>query len=121
MKAAVPSKTFRLTDPVDSAREQAEDFATTLLAELSDERIAALRNNALTAVDKIKCESKRRESFDGKRVLDEFYKRHLHSTGMSKEIFIYGCAREASKRKSVVKFVDTLFQALDISDSLAAC
>jgi len=65
----------------------------------------------------LKTSHERREFFSGKRVLTEFHKRHLHSTGMSKEIFIYSCAKEASKRKSVIAFVATLFRALGIVDT----
>ena len=55
------------------------------------------------------------------KVLDyELFKRHLHGTGMSKEIFIYACAREASERQSVSRFVTALFATLGISPTLDA-
>ena len=45
-------------------------------------------------------------------MLDEFRKRHLHATGMSREIFVYQCAKEASKRTVVAEFVDSFFNQL---------
>lgn len=47
-------------------------------------------------------------------MLAEFYRRHLHTSGMSKEIFIYECARRASDRKRVKKFVDDLFNKMGL-------
>ena len=61
----------------------------------------------------LKESAKRREHFHGKDVLDEFRKRHLHATGMSREIFIYQCAKEASKRKVITEFVDGFFARLE--------
>lgn len=113
-------RTFRLSDPVDCAREQVERFTTKLTHELSDERIAELRMKSERAVDALRTNHKRREFFDGKRILTEFYRRHLHSTGMSKEIFIYNCAQAASSRKAVCEFVEGLFERLGVSGPLGA-
>ena len=57
------------------------------------------------------------EFASGKRVLDEFFSRHVRQSGMSKEIFVYGCAKEASKRQSVSAFVETLFETLGITSA----
>jgi hypothetical protein len=56
----------------------------------------------------------RRELYDGKKIIDEFFRRHLHDSGMSKEIFVYSCAKEASSRHSVSEFIQALFAALGI-------
>ena len=115
VKAAVPPHTFRLTDPVAEARRQVEDFSAAILGTLSAEHLAILQSDAAQAVDALKAATKRRELFDGKRVIDEFFKRHLHPTGMSKEIFVYSCAREASSRHSVAAFIEALFVALELA------
>lgn len=116
VKTAIPARTFRVTDPVMDARNQVNDFASALLTELTDEKIRKLQTAGQEAVAALKAEHKRREHFDGKRILSEFYKRFLHATGMSKEIFIYDCAKEASNRKSVKDFVTSLFKSLRIVD-----
>ena len=77
--------------------------------------MANLQKDAVKAVDALKAAAKRRELFDGKKVIDEFFKRHLHPTGMSKEIFVYSCAREASSRHSVAAFIEALFVALELA------
>jgi hypothetical protein len=117
VKAALPTRTFRVTDPVANATKQLSDFASELQRDLTEERIATLRDDNQQAIAKLKVERKRREHFDGKRILAELHKRFLHATGMSKEIFIYSCAREARKRKSVKAFVDSLFQAIGVIGS----
>ena len=114
VKAALPVKTFRLTEPISEARRQVDVFVETLTTELSDERINSLRESAKGIVERLVSQKQRREFFDGKLILNEFYKQHLHATGMSKEIFVYECAREASKRQSVSNFVETLFATLGI-------
>ena len=112
VKAAVPARTFRLADPVSEARQQVEDFAAAVLESLSTERLTDLQRDAAGVVSALKEAVKRRELFDGKRVLNEFFGRHLHATGMSKELFVYSCAREAKSRHSVTAFIEKLFAEL---------
>ena len=120
VKAGIGGRTFRLKDPVTEARKQVEEFTTALLGDLSGERLTSLEANAQATVKKVKADTRRRELFDGKRVLDEFHSRHIHPTGMSKEIFVYECARQASKRQSVAEFVSTLFATLGINERAEA-
>lgn len=115
IKAAVDSRTFRLADPVDTARDQVQAFANTLLSELSEETFARIRSEAAAKVTALAAAEQRREMFDGKRILDELFRAHIHATGMSKEIFVYLCAKEAASRTSVATFVEALFAALGIS------
>lgn len=119
VKAAVDARTFRLSDPVHTAREQIQAFATTLLNELSEENFARIQSEAAAKIAALATAEKRREMFDGKRILDELFKAHIHSTGMSKEIFVYLCAKEAASRTSVAKFVEGLFAAIGISSAAA--
>lgn len=113
VKTAVQPRIFRLRDPVAEARRQVENFSAELLRALSAEHLDNLQSGATQTVDALKAAAKRRELFDGKRVIDEFFKRHLNATGMSKEIFVYSCAREASSRRSVAAFIEALFVELE--------
>lgn len=115
VKAAVPMRSIRIADPVIEARQQVELFASSLLGELSPEYFDSLHRDAVQTVGALTAGQKRRELFDGKRIMDEFFKRHLRDTGMSKEIFIYTCAREASSRQSVSRFIEALFTTLGIT------
>jgi hypothetical protein len=115
VKAAIPSSTFRLHDPVAEARQQVEAFTQTLLDQVTPDRIASSQQQARTRVSELKSASKRREFFDGKEVLDKFFKAHVHQAGMSKEIFVYTCAKHASARQSVSAFVEALFAALGVT------
>lgn len=114
IKAGVDSRTFRLIEPVAAARQQVEAFTNTMLTELTEDKFAQLRNESAQKVAALGAANRRREMYDGKRILDEFFKQHIHSTGMSKEIFVYLCAKEAAARTSVATFVESLFSALGI-------
>lgn len=115
VKAAVPASRFRLVDPVVEARRQVEAFTEALLGSLSHEHFNHLHQDAVDSVGALKGADKRRELYDGKRIVDEFFRKHLHDTGLSKEIFIYLCAKEASSRRSVSVFIEALFAALGIT------
>lgn len=115
VKAALPASTFRVTDPVSEARRQVEEFAEAVLGTLSQERLDRILAEAAQIVGELRDVQQRRELYDGKRIIDELFKRHLHDTGMSREIFVYLCAKEASSRHLVSAFVETLFAALGIT------
>ena len=110
IKAGVGFHAFRLHDPISEASEQARTHIITIKEAVSNTSIASLTKQAEDEIKKLRDKRKRRENYDGKRILDEFYARHLQDTGMSKEIFIYECARRAANRKSVSTFVDDLFE-----------
>jgi hypothetical protein len=115
-KTAFGMRVFRLRDPVDEAETQIEQFILALRQDLSSDKLAAMLRDAEVKVSKLKTENKRREHFDGKVILQEFFKQHLHASGMSREIFIYECARQASKRRSVAEFVTKLFAVIGIDE-----
>jgi hypothetical protein len=83
---------------------------------LSPEKLGAMLRDAEMKVAKLKLEKWRREHFDGKAILNEFFKLHLHASGMSREIFVYECARQASKRRSVQDFVAQLFDFIGVDE-----
>jgi len=118
IKAAVGARTFRVHDPVREARQQVEQFAAELVDTLTSDHFNELRLKASAAVAKTTSEAKRREFFDGKEILDRFFKRFVHATGMSKEIFVYETAKHAGERSSVSTFVTALFAAIGIDDQM---
>jgi energy-coupling factor transporter ATP-binding protein EcfA2 len=115
VKATVPVSTFRVVDPVTEARRQVEVFTAALLGRLTSEYFGRIHHEAVETVLALKAAQRRRELYDGKRIIDEFFKRHMHETGMSKEIFVYLCAKEASSRQSVSAFIELLFATLGIT------
>jgi len=119
VKNTIGARVFRLSDPIETAQEQAENFAATLRDELSAEKIGAIRQESEQRVQDITDGKKRREFFNGKRILEEFYRRHMQESGMSKEIFLYECARRASERSSVKKFVQELMSSLGLEPVVA--
>ena len=114
IKGGVGTRVFRLKDPIESATKQVGEFVKNLCAELTDEKIVRISKNCQTKVSRIKNKNKRREFFHGKQILEKFYHLHVHDTGMSKEIFIYECARCASERSSVKGFVEDLLRSLGL-------
>lgn len=114
VKSVFDPQFFRLRDPVDQAQKQIDEHVATLKINYSKDKIDSAVASANEKVSALKAGESRREFFDGKLVLNEFYKKHLHETGMAKEIFVYECARQASTRKSVGKFVEELFAAIGV-------
>ena len=109
IKADVGFHAFRLRDPVSTASEQAAEHVKQVEDAASEAAIAELRERAEKGVKKLAAERTRRENYDGKEILDKLYRRHLHNSGMSKEIFVYECAQAAASRKSVKRFIGDLF------------
>ena len=52
------------------------------------------------------------EEFDGKKILVDFFGRHLQSSTLSRQVFFFYAARRARRRKSVVSFFDDFFREL---------
>ena len=114
IKASFAPQTFRLRDPVEQTGAQIDKFIADLKALFSSDKFDVLRTECTKKVSDIRTGNKRREFFHGKFLLEEFYKRHMPETGMSKEIFVYECARQASDRKSVKEFVVQLLTSLGL-------
>ena len=115
VKASVGRYTFRLHDPVSTATEQASEHTNQVLNSTSEPAITKLKTEANLQIETLIEKKSRREFFDGKKVLNEFYRKYLHSSGMSKEIFIYQCAQVASNRNSVKQFVTVLMDSLVVN------
>lgn len=115
VKVRVGTRVFRLKDPVESAVEQVKEFVERLSEEFTEENISSITSVCRAQVQKVVREGTRRELFHGKRILEEFYRLHMHDSGMSKEIFVYACAECASERQSVKDFVDDLMRWIGVA------
>ena len=116
IKSAVGFHSFRLHDPVDAVNDQVTKHTQLLKERTSPDVIDKLKSEAHGELQHLEEAKKRRENYDGKKILEELYRRHLTKTGMSKEIFVYECARNAAKRKLVKRFVEDLFQTIENMD-----
>ena len=116
IKSGVGFHAFRLHDPVSAASEQAAEHIRQVKEAASETTISELRIEAEKQVAKLAKERIRRENYDGKKILDEFYRRYLQDSGMSKEIFIYECAVAAATRQSVRQFVGDLLDRIMNTD-----
>jgi energy-coupling factor transporter ATP-binding protein EcfA2 len=114
---------FRPKAPFDDMASQFDRFVATVRDAISTESLLISREQASGTVANLARSKQRREFFHGKIVLELFYKRHLHQTGLSKEIFRFYLARAARGRKSVKQFFDTFFADLfpeePVSSSMA--
>ncbi len=118
IKGGVGYFSFRLDDPISTALEQAKKHIQEVQEAVSESAISGLKDNANKQLENLRVQLMRREHFDGKKILNEFYRRHLHKSGMSKEIFVYECARAAADRKSVKRFVEDLFDKIEGTDEM---
>jgi ABC-type cobalamin/Fe3+-siderophores transport system ATPase subunit len=103
---------FRPERPIDSIAEQIKKFKATIDSELSPDKIEEAKKLSIDEVKTLKQEKKRREHFHGKLFIEEFYKRNLHSSGLSKNVFKFETARHSNKRKSVKTFFDNFFDPI---------
>jgi ABC-type cobalamin/Fe3+-siderophores transport system ATPase subunit len=103
---------FRPEKPIDSISEQIKKFKEVIDKELSPDKIEEARKISIEEVKGLKEGNKRREHFHGKLFIEEFYKRNLHSSGLSKNVFKFETARHANKRKSVKTFFDNFFDPI---------
>lgn len=111
-KAGLGTHFFRPEAPVEDISRQAEEASRVLNDRYSKENVAVVLASAKEQVDKFAATSKRREHFHGKRALELFYQRHVHSTGLAKNVFKYEAARHARERKAVKSFFDDFFNTI---------
>lgn len=71
---------FRPHKPLDGIPGEAEAFGAELRERYSSEAVRTAKEHSAGHVAKVKEVNQRREHFDGKAVLSEFLKRHLHGT-----------------------------------------
>ncbi|TWU49442.1 ATP-dependent nuclease [Rubripirellula reticaptiva] len=108
---------FQPQRPATELVTQIQEFCQQLVAKVTPEQVKSWIEEAQQNVHAIKIENRRREQFSGKRVLKALHSKALHSTGISKEVFLFYAAREAGKRQSVKVFFDEFFLRLFPDDA----
>lgn len=89
---------------------RAQLFAEDVLVRYAQPRIVEARQAAQSTVADIQARQRRREEFDGKKVLREFVRQHLGGTTLSRQVFAFYAAKRARRRRSVVEFFDQFFE-----------
>ncbi len=105
---------YRPKPPLPEITTQVQNFVEELHKTFAATRIEDLRKQAEAAVADLNARKQRREMFDGKAVMEEFFKTYLHTTGMAKGIFFFEAARHARNRKSVTSFFADFFKQLGV-------
>jgi hypothetical protein len=111
-KAALGTYFFRPESPIDEIPMLADTAARAMLAKYSTQAVAAVKSQAEKRVRELTERKQRREHFHGKDVLDAFYQKHLHNSGLPKNVFKFEAARHARDRKAVKQFFELFFDAL---------
>jgi hypothetical protein len=111
-KATLGQSRFRPESPIADVPEKAQQFAASIVERYSADTVAVAVNEARNKVTVLRDGKQRREQFHGKAVLDEFYKQHLHNTGLAKSIFKFEAARHARERKAVLTFFRKFFSEI---------
>lgn len=93
----------------DDIATAAARFVEDVQLRYSVDAITAASQAANQQVETLRSQSRRREEFHGKTVLQAFVQAHLHRTGMAKTIFLFETARHARRRGAVTKFFDEFF------------
>ncbi len=107
--AALEASHFHPPSDLGTLREKADAFVVDVQAKYSDSSLESARVAATEAVETIRSTQRRREEFDGKRVLTDFFRQHLQSSTLSRQVFAFYAARRARRRRSVVEFFDRFF------------
>jgi hypothetical protein len=97
---------------VASIGEEAGKFVTQVQSRYSNGSVESARKVASDAVEGIRTGQRRREEFHGKKILTDFFKNHLHATGLSRAVFTFYAAKRARRRRAVVEFFDRFFSQL---------
>lgn len=92
---------------------EVEEFVANVREKYSEHALQVARDRATESIAAIRVSQRRREHFDGKKVLKEFNRRHLHSTGLSHRVFTFYAAQRARDRRSVMEFFDRLFREIE--------
>ncbi|MEI6265452.1 MAG: AAA family ATPase [Sphingobacteriia bacterium] len=103
---------FRPHSPSDKIPDQLAEYINAISEKYKKESVDKLLEKSSQEIEMIKKDKIRRENYKGKEVINEFYKKYLHSTGYAKPIFIFETARHARQRKSVKAFFDNFFKTI---------
>jgi hypothetical protein len=110
--AAIGASHFHPPSDQAKVREKADAFIAEVRSRYSDEALESARVAATQTVHSIRSAQRRREEFDGKKVLAGFFRQHLQSSTLSRQVFAFYAARRARRRRSVVEFFDRFFGEL---------
>jgi hypothetical protein len=105
---------FRAQSPVADIEKQVATFIDGIRTRFTHESLKPHLEEARKVVTEIDTNRKRRELYDGKSVLEQFYRDHLHKTGLAKIVFIFETARHARRRKSVQEFFNEFFRPFSL-------
>jgi len=110
--AALGSAHFHPPSELSEIAERARSFLSEVQNRFTQEAVESARREAEQAVETIRAAQRRREEFDGKRTLNDFFRHHLQSSTLSRQVFMFYAARRARRRRSVVQFFDQFFGQL---------
>jgi hypothetical protein len=110
--AALGSAHFYPPSDLAAVVERTRQFLTEVQQRFSESAVESARARAQQAVDAIRTAQRRREEFDGKKILQDFFRLHLQSSTLSRQVFMFYAARRARRRRSVVGFFDEFFTEL---------
>ena len=119
VRVGVGHFSFRARGASDTIGEQAAKHIREVSDATSEPHLQDLRRQSEAQVKLLRERNLRRENYSGKDIIDAFYRVHMHRTGMSKEIFVYECARAAAERNVVKDFVQGLFEGMGLSGGTA--
>lgn len=91
---------------------EARAFLNGFQTRYSDGAVEAAQTQGAKAVEVIRNMQRRREEFDGKKLLNDFFRDHLQSSALSRHVFMFYAARRARRRRSVAMFFDQFFEEL---------
>jgi hypothetical protein len=97
---------FHPPSDLSAVTEEAAQFAARVSSQYAAERVAMARSEADADVTRIRTGNRRREEFDGKKVVADFFRTYLSNSSMSKPVFTFYAAKQARRRRSVVQFFD---------------
>jgi hypothetical protein len=104
---------FRPTRPVADISDQLRTFIDATTARFAPDQIETAMDAARLEVQELRASNRRREMFHGKDLVDDLFRIHLHSTGLSQAVFKFEAARYARRRQAVRDFFEQFFAALD--------
>ncbi len=110
--AALGASHFYPPSDLRTLRPKADEFIASVQARYSDQSLESVRVAAIQSVEEIRLTQRRREEYDGKKVLTDFFRQHLQSSTLSRQVFAFYAARRARRRRSVVELFDRFFEDL---------
>jgi hypothetical protein len=110
--AALGSVHFYPPSDFSEVADRSSRFIDEVQTRFSGEALKHAHTGAELAVGAIRAAQRRREEFDGKRTLNDFFREYLQSSTLSRQVFMFYAARRARRRRSVIQFFDQFFSQL---------